>query len=140
MCVIFNQKSKVKVGYKMVAINKEKEVFSSFTGQELTIGKVPLPPTWCKIISSGWNSMLKNNQLKTLGFYNENYAGKTSIFLKLVDAKAFLSIHKSMDPNYELIIVKIKFDSDVFLGEYYVSDYGFCKIIAGNSIKSITLL
>lgn len=140
MCIIFNQKSKVKVGYKMVAINKDKKIFSSFTGQELTVGKVPLPPTWCKIISSGWNSMLRNNQLKILGFYDENYAGKTSAFLELVDAKVCLSVHKSMDPNYELTIVKIEFDSDVFLGEYDVFDYGYCKIIAGDSIKSITLL
>lgn len=139
MCKVTDIKSEVKVGYKMVAINREGKIFSSFTGQELTAGKVPLPPERCDCLSFNWSWKLTKKPLKECSFYEENYVGKTSAFLSLGDAVQCKRYHQPITGEYSLEIAKVEYDSDVFTGTYNFECVG-TPIIAGDTIKSIEVL
>lgn len=139
MCTIFkNKPSEIKTGYKVLALDTEtKKLYSSFTGQEFNIGKVPLPPEYCKRIGA-WNDDLDYNPLADCLFYKSDYAGFSSAFkylMKAIKFKEKIELYHVPD-NIKIIIALVEFD-----GEVYCCDYNNDEdIIAGNYVKSIKIL
>lgn len=142
MCDInLNEKSRRKVGYKMLAQNiKTGQLYSSFTGEPYNTGIVPKPPTYCKRIAS-WNHDLDDFVFETLMFHNKSFEGNSAAFVNIADAKSMLNdmhilndYQHQYDKEYKLIIVKITFEGTTYKG-YYSAD-----VICGNNVKSIKIL
>ena len=133
MCTLSNSKSRLKTGYKVLAI-KDGKYYSTFTGQEIKIGTVERAPKECVRLNAYWNSDLENIGIKKCVFYNSKFNGKTGAFTSLADCYYLYSemIDKANRPDYKLIIVKVVFDGIVINGNYLTT-----PIIAGNKIKSI---
>jgi hypothetical protein len=133
MCNLFNSKSRLKTGYKVLAI-KDGKYYSTFTGQAIKVGIVKKAPANCNRLSIYWNSDVEAG-IKTSEFYYANFNGKTGAFTSLNDAFAlYREVNNLMRyPNYKAVLVKIVFDGIVING-----DYGHHPIIAGHTIKSIT--
>jgi hypothetical protein len=133
MCTLSNSKSRLKTGYKVLAI-KDGKYYSSFTGQEMKIGIVKRAPRECKRLSAYWTPDIVYG-IKRCSFYNKKFNGKTGAFTSLADCCYFYShmINITNESDYKLIIVKVVFDGIVIKGDYYNT-----PIIAGNNIKSIT--
>ena len=134
MCEIFkNKPSDIKTGYKVLALIEDK-LYSSFTGELYTLGKVPLPPKYCKRLAD-WNDKLDCKELRDCLFYNSDYIGYSGAYLELRDATKFKPILYSWEFIDNLVIVKIVFSGKVFCGYYHGN-----TIIAGNYVKSIEIL
>lgn len=128
MCDITSIESEIKTGYKVV-LKREDRFFSSFTGQELKPGKVPLPPETYLPPCRWWNQGQIGKNFTQLGFYNPDFVGKTGIFPKLSDCEGEFLIAII---EHSLTIVKITFSGKVFKGRYNGYD-----IIAGDTIEEI---
>lgn len=134
MCTLYD-KTRKRAGYKVLAY-KDSKFYSTFTGQEIKIGKVNKAPILCKRLSEHWNQRLENNELIELSFYNSKFNGNTSAFIDIIDAVNLArKINNYSITNHKIIIAKILFITTVFNGRYEGVD-----IIAGNKIKSIKLL
>jgi len=133
MCEISNELSKVKTGYKIVAV-KNRRIYSTFTRQEYKVGKVPLPPKKQNPLTTAFVS---SNNLKNAYYYNHNFAGKTACYTNLYDAIGELPFQKNEKTNakYKFKIAKISFRGDVYKGVYKGS-----YIIAGDTIRSIKII
>lgn len=133
MCNLFNSKSRLKTGYKVLAI-KDSKYYSTFTGQEIKVGIVKKAPANCNRLSMHWNLDVDAG-IKTSGFYHHNFDGKTGAFTSLDHAfDLYIEVRALMRyPNYKAVLVKIVFDGIVMKGEYR-----HLPIIAGHTIKSIT--
>ena len=133
MCNITNIKTNRRIGYKVLAYDNNK-FYSTFTGQEMKVGKVEEPPFRCKKLSDYWNTDLDYN-LKTCGFYNHNFAGKTSAFIDKEEAIYLLNnINKEMF-KFTAILVKITFGSITYKGTYHN-----IPVICSDTIKSIEII
>lgn len=135
MCNLFNSKSRLKTGYKVLAI-KDGKYYSTFTGQEIKVGIVKKAPANCNRLSIHWNSDVEAG-IKTSGFYYANFNGKTGAFTSLDDAfDLYKKVRALMRyPKYKAVLVKIVFDGIVIEGEYKCA-----PIIAGDTIKSIRIV
>lgn len=133
MCNLSNSKSRLKTGYKVLAIKNDK-YYSTFTGQEIKVGIVKKAPKECKRLSHYWSSDIEYG-VEVCGFYNRKFNGKTGVFTFLNDAYIlYRNVKYQMrDSNYKPVLVKIVFDGIVING-----DYRHHPIIAGHTIKSIT--
>ena len=138
MCELSGKTTKRRIGYKVLAY-KNGKFYSTFTGQQIKIGKVPMPPMICNRISRNWNSDLDDTYLKKLPFYNKDFVGKTSAFIKLYAAKSlFHDITTEVIFNdMDIVLTKITFDNITYTGKY-----GICNdpIIASDTIKSIEII
>lgn len=152
MCDITNVKSKTKVGYKVLAYDKDtKKFYSTFTGQEIGIGKVPLPPVRCKRLSYAWLDSLDDQSFKHSRCFKPEFVGKTSAFLSKYYAmklRAELESENHDRVQYqsyrslttlEFIVVKITFTGDVYEG-LYSDTVGIISVIAGDTIESIEIV
>lgn len=144
MCIVTNIKTNRRIGYKIMAIKQDLKskttlFFSGFTGQEITVGKVPLPPKRCNRLINAWNQDLDIKELKNLAFYNKEMIGKTSAFLSIDDLKKpFISILATASARrigYRSAIVKITFDKEVFKGTFSGFD-----VILSSWIKSMEIM
>ena len=133
MCDITG-KTRKRTGYKVLALKNDK-YYSTFTGQEIKVGKVPMPPVRCNRISDNWSKSLDITPLKQCSFYNKSFVGKTAVFLSLIDAKEKCTyIAVTVFKDFQIVIVKIVFSGIVYSGVYDA------PIIAGDTIKSIELI
>lgn len=133
MCDITNKKTNRRIGYK-VLVYRDGKYYSTFTGQEIKVGKVSMPPTYVKRISSYWNSRVDDHPLCACVFYNAKFKGKTSAFINKQHGERFY-LHLSYATLFtegEIVLVKITFINNVFVGEYQGK-----SIIASDMIKSI---
>lgn len=133
MCTLSNSKSRLKTGYKVLAI-KDGKYYSTFTGQEIKVGIVKKAPKECKRLSHYWSLDIEYG-VEVCGFYNRKFNGKTGAFTSLNDAFAlYIEVRALMRyPNYKAVLVKIVFDGIIING-----NYRHHPIIAGHTIKSIT--
>lgn len=137
MCTVTNIKTNRRIGYKALAY-KDDKFYSSFTGQEMKIGKVPFPPVIAERLSFSWNNRLDKYPLKSCSFYNSDFAGKTSAFIEKDDAKRLndsLIDYCAIRSDYRFVLVKIIFDGDVFLGDYHED-----PVIISDTIRSIEII
>lgn len=146
MCDInFKIKAKRKSGYKVVAVDKDNNVYSIFTGQKYQLGKVELPPVKAKPITN-WNIQLSFKKLIECTFYKIQYLGFTSVFVNKKIAIKYLNdscvINNPADMNYKLKLAKFTFAGDTFKGkyEYNLRAIESANVIAGNYIQSIEIL
>ena len=138
MCDITDKKSNRRTGYKVLA-HKEEKFYSTFTGQEISVGQVSKAPRRCKRLWDYWNSNLDYNLLKTFLFYNPLIDGKLFVFNFKKDCKEFIKggirATNKVFYDYKLVTVKIIFD-----GETIVGSYDLCPGIFGSIIKSIEIV
>lgn len=134
MCEIIGKTNK-RIGYKVLAY-KNNKYYSTFTGQEIKSGTVPKAPKYCRRLSSFWNDQVVDGRLSSCGFYNKDFANKTSAFIDVFYARKLARDIKRYicDGSYSIVIVKITFTGVVFYG-----NYSSCEdnIIAGDNIKTI---
>lgn len=135
MCNIINI-SRRRVGYKLLFM-KSGKFYSSFTGQQIEVGKVPKPPLKAVRLSSYWSERLDDFELIHCHFYNKKLAGKTSAFVNLNNAYIFFNNFNSpsyirYDSGMIPVLVKIKFRGNVYKG--YYNDF---EIIASDYINKI---
>ena len=133
MCNITETTTLKRVGYKVVAL-KNGKYYSTFTGQELSVGEVPEPPLYCKRLCGYWNTDLDDQPLSTLGFANPKFRGYSAAYITKSDAIDLIDRmrHYFVASGFKLVIVKIKFKGKVRLNEYR-SD----ELIAGKEIAYI---
>ena len=131
MCTIYNKTNR-QVGYKVIAV-KDDKFYSTFTGQEYKIGKVPKCPNNGTRLSDYWSSAVEFD-LKSTMFYNRKYAGFSGAFIDKNSAISLLEYIKGLiiNDNYNIIIAKV-----IFKGEVHIGDYCNSEIIAGKEFKSI---
>ena len=139
MCTLTNKLSKKKTGYKVFTYENGK-YYSTFTGQEIKVGKVPLPPKYAKRKSNYWNPSIDGWIFSALLCYNKNFCGKTSAFINKVDAiKLYNDMnncpHSQYSQLFKILIVKIVFNNEIFEGTYESK-----PIIASDTIKSIKII
>lgn len=121
-------------GYKLVA-KKDDKYYSSFTGQELIIGEVPLPPETCTRLSYIWVDDLDKDIFYNLDIFKSSYIGYTSVFHTMEDLyREFDYVDPSyvVNSEYELVVVKMTLSKELMIGEYE-----YTKIIAGKYIENI---
>lgn len=145
MCDInFKIKTKRKSGYKIVAVDKDNNIYSIFTGQKYQLGKVELPPLNAEPIVD-WNIQLFTKELNECTFYKKEYEGYTSVFANKDIATKYLNdkyVLKYRKNYFKLKLAKFTFTGDTFKGNY---QYGLraistANVIAGNYIESIKIL
>jgi len=135
MCIIIGP-SRKRVGYKFLYM-KSGKFYSSFTGQQIKVGKVPKAPLKAKRLTNYWNDLLDTKVMSNLPFYNPKFAGMTSAFINKRDAYDFFNIIASsnfirFDSAMIPVLVKITFRAPVFEGVY-----SWSKVIASNYIDKI---
>lgn len=146
MCKISDELSDVKVGYKVLAYDKDTDKFySTFTGQEIGVGLVPMPPVRCKRMTNYWNDEIDADLFGSTYVYIHKFAGKTSGFKDVLDAVdlrgRFYELNEECPRDYFLewdskyVIVKITFSGDVYKGSYSGSE-----VIAGSVIESLEII
>lgn len=140
MCDLNNIKTNRRIGYKLLAIKKDKPGFfySSFTGQRIKPGKVPNPPVWANRLTHYWNSDLDSYPLRRCYLFNPKFAGMTSAFLTKEDLYDCLIRYSNVSytsKEYKLVKVKITFEKEVFLGNYWER-----KVICSSYIKNIEII
>jgi len=142
MCLLSLETSRKRIGYKVLALLNGK-YHSSFTGQELTIGKVPKPPIHCMPLTNYWNGAIQDIPLHACPFHTNRFEGYTSAFIYRSDALQLLSkmshyhlLNVTMSDNIRLVVVKIKFKSKTVRKAFY---QGNKNIIAGKEIESISI-
>jgi len=135
MCTISGP-SRKRVGYKFLYM-KSGKFYSSFTGQEIKVGKVPIAPRRAKRLNNYWPNLLDIKVMSDLPFYNSKLAGMTSAFINKRDAydlfndiasSNYIKFDSAMIP----VLVKITFRYPVFEGAY-----SWSKTIASNYINKI---
>ena len=134
MCEISSTKSKIKSGYKVLAI-KDDKFYSTFTGQELNCGIVPKAPEKCNRLSVNWASVIESPTWKTHPLYNPKFDGMTASFVERQDAiHLFMSLKQLgiLLWDYSLCVVYI-----TYKGTVYEGNYGRTTVIAGRHIKTI---
>ena len=144
MCDInFSKKTTDNVGYKVLAYKKGK-YYSTFTGQRIKAGDVPLPPKQLNRLSTIWSDDILRKNFSDSIYFDRNVVGFTSVFKDIKEAKYLKDLMTEEDDmnDYEIVVVKIKFadDSNNYLGKYNIDGifiYFNADIIAGNKIKSI---
>lgn len=149
MCNIKEITSEHKVGYKVLA-RKDGKFYSSFTGQEITVGKVPEIDIHGRekytYLSYHWNNDVKYLKPLSWSFFKPNFLGKTSAFVDVADAMLLATPVRDMlvDHSYEIVVVKITFDGVTYSGEYGLGsslcDRKYVPCIAGDTIKSIEVI
>ena len=137
MCNI-NGYSRKRIGYKVLAV-KDGKFYSTFTGQEIKVGAVPLPPEYCKRLSDYWNIYLNDDPLRAKSFYNPEFVGYTSVFTDKDNANKLFSKFKRFTSSFKPVVVKIEFKGLTAAGTYDFNDDDV-NIIAGKYIKSITVI
>ena len=137
MCNI-NGYSRKRIGYKVLAV-KDGKFYSTFTGQEIKVGAVPLPPEYCKSLSYYWNRYLGDDPLTDKPFYNPEFVGYTSAFTNKDNANKLFSNFKAYSSLCKPVVVKIEFKDLTAAGTYDFNDNDV-NIIAGKYIKSITII
>jgi len=138
MCELTGNKTKKRVGYKVLAY-KDGKFYSTFTGQLFKTGKVKKAPKYCKRLDTYWNGYLDREPLKCQGFYRPFFDGKTSAFTKKSDLNFLYNriAGSCLKRGYKLIKTKITFEGDRFEGYYEIKAR---PIIAGDTIKSIEII
>ena len=136
MCEITNELSETKIGYKVIAVENGK-FYSTFSGQEYVIGKVPESPVLPIRLSTHWVEHNIYFKLPGAMHFRKDFCGKTASFIKMEDAEKLLyGIHDGMIyDQYQAHIAKIEYTGKIYKGEYRGSG-----IIAGSVIKNITLI
>jgi len=137
MCELTGKTTNRRTGYKVLAY-KDNKFYSTFTGQQIKVGKVPMPPVRCNRLSNNWNDNLDDMTLKTFCFYHKTFVGKTSAFVDKLDAIVLYNNIKEkilFDNTLEVVLTKITFDNTTHIGSY--QEY---NIIASDIIKSIKII
>ena len=137
MCNITDIKTRKRIGYKVLGY-KDNKFYSTFTGQEIKVGRVPRPPRNANRLNNYWTRELDDNTLRTTGFYNKLFAGKTGLFTNIEHAKRmcrYITNLATFDDKIKIVLVKIKFDNTTFLGEYSSNE-----VICSDVIKSIEIV
>ena len=135
MCTISGP-SRKRVGYKFLYM-KSGKFYSSFTGQQIKVGKVPKAPLKAKRLTNYWINILDTKIMSNLPFYNPEFDGMTSAFIDKRDAYDFFNIIASsnfirFDSAMIPVLVKITFRYPIFDGAYNLR-----RIIASNYINKI---
>lgn len=147
MCdIYFGVKAKRKFGYKVVAVDKDNNVYSIFTGQMYKPGMVESPPVKANPITD-WNTDLFELNLDKVIFYIPRYVGFTSSFVEKKDAIKFRDckyILSALRDKYKLKIARFNYSGDTFVGFYQFDNFHSLKklhdVIAGKYIESIQVL
>jgi hypothetical protein len=140
MCKLLFEKTSIKIGYK-VLVKKQDKFYSSYTGQEIKIGKIPNIPKYAKVLTKFWNIWHEHAKFNKLPHFKSEIVGKSSSFIDLNDAE---NMCKSMSAyhirkGYTCCVCKVEYDSEnVLLGQYLIStENRFADTILGDSISLI---
>lgn len=148
MCRITSDLSVTKEGYKVLAYDKvNKKFYSTFTGQEIGVGKVPMPPEKCNRLTYGWTNELDGMLFKNVPCFNPSFVGKTAAYLEIESAKVLLESFIDYNETAEnperfakwndwYVIVKVTFSGDVYRGWSAFLQ----RVIAGDTIESLEII
>lgn len=145
MCYLTEKtKFKSRTGYKVLA-EKNGKFYSTFTGQELKVGKVPLPPKHGKRLSNEfWNRSIDSELFRELPFYRSDFVGKTSIFTNKKSCKHLYSIMKreeKINDKFNLVMVKMVISENIHKGYFIEGFLGDShNVFAGENINSIEVI
>lgn len=137
MCEITDKKSCIRTGYKMLAY-RDGKFYSTFTGQEISVGQVPKAPERGNRLCTCWTFELDDRPLKEIIAYNPQFDGKTAAFIRKADCQNQIrstQYWSEMLSDHELVMVKIVFGNTTYKGQY-----GSESIIASDVIKSIEIV
>jgi hypothetical protein len=146
MCVIIRKyHSRSCTGYKVAALLTNGKVYSPATGMLYSVGKVKRIKKSTRISTSFIRCFNTDDLLNVRDSIVEpDYYGKTSVFIHEEDAVHFkesISVNDyPIEPAFKekfvrFVIVKIRIS-----GNLHEGIYGYCPIVAGESIRDIIIL